>query len=273
MNRTLHALLAAFLIAVAGAGSLSAQTGGIHAATLSERDSGTPNISTDELIRLMRADSVLVLDTRPHLEWSMSHIPGARNVAPKPGMPQSQYTSDVAEIGRLVNGDKRRPLVLYCNGPYCGKSRRVATDLLAAGYTNVRRYQLGVPVWRALGGIMVIEPDGARHVFEHDRTAVWLDVRDSTDFVAGSLRGARNLPASGLRPGKDQGEVKAAKDDGRLPMNDHNTRIIVFGKEPTQVRAVAEALAMEAFHNVAMFEGSLAELRDAVRETGPAPGR
>jgi len=273
MNRTLHALLAAFLIAVAGAGSLSAQTGGIHAATLSERDSGTPNISTDELIRLMRADSVLVLDTRPHLEWSMSHIPGARNVAPKPGMPQSQHTSDVAEIGRLVNGDKRRSLVLYCNGPYCGKSRRVATDLLAAGYTNVRRYQLGVPVWRALGGIMVIEPDGARHVFEHDRTAVWLDVRDSTDFVAGSLRGARNLPASGLRPGKDQGEVKAAKDDGRLPMNDHNTRIIVFGKEPTQVRAVAEALAMEAFHNVAMFEGSLAELRDAVRETGPAPGR
>lgn len=273
MNGTLRSPLAAFFIAIAGAASLPAQTGGIYGATLSERDSGAPNISTDELIRLMRSDSVLVLDTRPHLEWAMSHIPGARNVAPKPGMPLSQYTSDVAEIGRLVNGDKRRPLVLYCNGPYCGKSRRVAADLLAAGYTDVRRYQLGAPVWRALGGIMVIEPDGARQVFERDRTAVWIDVRDSTDFVAGSLRGARNLPASGLRPGKDQGEVKAAKDDGRLPMNDHNTRIIVFGGDPARVRAVAEALAMEAFHNVAMFEGTLAELREAVRQTGPGPGR
>jgi hypothetical protein len=79
---------------------------------------------------------------------------------------------------------------------------------------------------------MVIEPDGARHFFEHDRTAVWLYVRNSDDFAAGSLPGARNLPASGLRPGKDQGEVKATKDDGRLPVNDHNTRIIVFGEEP-----------------------------------------
>jgi rhodanese-related sulfurtransferase len=50
----------------------------------------------------MRSDSALVLDTRPHLEWAMSHIPGARDVAPKPGMPLSQYTSDVAESGRLV---------------------------------------------------------------------------------------------------------------------------------------------------------------------------
>ena len=93
-------------------------------------------------------------------------------------------------------------------------------------------------------------------------------------FVAGSLPGARNLPASGLRPGKDQGEVKAAKDDGRLPMYDHNPRIIVFGGEPARVRAVAEALAMEAFHNVAMFEGTLTELREAVgQQPAPVPGR
>jgi hypothetical protein len=31
-----------------------------------------------------------------------------------------------------------------------------------------------------------------------------------------------------LKPGKDTGEVKTAKDDGRLPMEDHNTCVVVF---------------------------------------------
>jgi hypothetical protein len=29
-------------------------------------------------------------------------------------------------------------------GPFCGKSKRLAEELLEAGYTNVRRYQLGM---------------------------------------------------------------------------------------------------------------------------------
>ena len=175
------------------------------------------------------------------------------------------YTSDVAEVERLVGGDKTKPLVLYCNGPFCGKSKRVAEDLLGAGFQSVRRYQLGAPVWRALGGVMVIEPEGAKYVFEKDRTAVWIDARDAAGFQAGSLPGAVSLPQSGLRPGKDQGEVKAAKDDGRLPMEDHNTRIIVFGSDAQQARAVAEAIAREAFHNVSYFEGDVNALRSALR--------
>jgi hypothetical protein len=39
-----------------------------------------------------------------------------------------------------------------------------------------------------------------------------------------------------LLPGKDVGEVKTAKDDGRLPMEDHNTRIIVFGRDMAQAQ-------------------------------------
>jgi rhodanese-related sulfurtransferase len=56
-----------------------------------------------------------------------------------------------------------------------------------------------------------------------------------------------------VKPGKDVGEVKAAKDDGRLPMEDHNTRLIVVGRDGMQAQAVAEAIAREAFHNVAYF--------------------
>lgn len=232
----------------------------IRAAILGEENPRTPEISTEDLERLLASGGVILLDTRPHLEWALGHIPGARNVAPKPGMSMSQYTSDVAEITRLVAGDKTQSLVLYCNGPFGGKSKRVSEELLAAGYANVRRYQLGAPVWRALGGAMVMELDGIRHVLKNDRTAVFIDARDQSEFSAGSLSEARNIPRSKVLPGKDVGEVKAAKDDGRLPMQDHNTRIIVFGRDAQQARAVAEAIAREAFHNISYFEGELREL-------------
>src|SRR5262245_22704158 len=82
----------------------------IFGARLNEKDPKTPEISTRELQDLLASGSVILLDTRPHLEWAISHIPGALNVAPKPGMPMSQYTSDVAAIARIVRGDKNRPL-------------------------------------------------------------------------------------------------------------------------------------------------------------------
>src|SRR4029077_3901925 len=192
---------------------------------------------------ILSANNATVLDARPRLEFAISHIPGALNVAAKAGVPASMYVSDVAEIGRLVSGNKTAALVLYCNGPYCGKSKRLADDVLAAGYANVRRYQLGMPVWRALGGVAEIESDGLRHVLANDRTAVVIDVRDSTAFHAGTLPGARHIPRGGVLEGKDVGEVRRAKDDGRLPMNDHNTRIIVVGPNAADTRYVAEALA------------------------------
>ena len=227
---------------------------------------GVPEISTEELQRVLHDQSAIVLDTRPHLEWSLSHIPGAVNVAPKPGVSIALYTSDEKEVGRIVGGDKSQALVLYCNGPYCGKSKRVAKDLLDTGYADVRRYQLGAPVWRALVGIMVIEPDGVRHVFNNDQTAVWIDVRDPAEFSEGSIAGARNLPRSLVLPEKDTGEVFAAKNDGRLPMQDHNTRIIVFGQTSEQASEVAKALAREAFHNVTYFAESYEELNVSLSE-------
>ena len=227
---------------------------------------GVPEVSTTELEQILEDQSAVLLDTRPYLEWSISHIPGALNVAPKPGVPMALYTSDVTEIGRLVDEDRSRPLVVYCNGPYCGKSKRVANELLKEGYTNVRRYQLGAPVWRALVGVMVIEPDGTRYVFKNDQTAVWINARAAAEFEERSIPGARNLPQSRVLPGKDVGEVFAAKNDGRLPMEDHNTRIIVFGRNSQQASKVAQALAREGFHNLSYFAGLFEELESLLVE-------
>ncbi len=248
------AVAGALAVGVAGwtatpAGAL-AQATSIFQATLMEPNQKTAEVSTDELRRILADGSAVVFDSRPHLEYAVSHIPGALNVAPKPGVPTSQYVSDVAEIERVVP-DKATPLVLYCNGPFCGKSKRLAEELLEAGYADVRRYQLGAPTWRALVGVMAIEPDGVRYVRDGDRTAVFLDAREPETFRMGSLAGARNVPLA---------DVAKAKDDGRLPMEDHNTRIVVFGADAAQARAVAAELAKNAFHNVAYFAGTLDDL-------------
>ena len=267
-------IAALVLICVAGiypAGSIAQTDQGqpvqlVREAIFAEPGSDVQEVSTAELELILENQSAVVLDTRPHLEWSVSHIPGALNVAPKPEVPIALYTSDVSEVGRLVGKDKSQALVLYCNGPYCGKSKRVATELLEAGYKNVRRYQLGAPVWRALVGVMVIEPQGIRYVFENDQTAFWIDSRDPSVFQDGSIPGARNVPQSKVLPGKDVGEVFAAKNDGRLPMQDHNTRIIVFGDDTDQAIEVAEALVREAFHNVTYFAGTYAALKTVIEE-------
>jgi rhodanese-related sulfurtransferase len=247
------------------AASARSEPANILQATLGESGARTAEVSTQELRQILAARSATVFDSRPHLEYAISHIPGAVNVAAKPGVEMAKYVSDVAEIGRVLENRKDAPIVLYCNGPFCEKSKRLSDELLAAGFTNVRRYQLGMPVWRALGGIAQVEPDGAAYVARNDLSAIWIDVRGAEDFSKGSMPRAKNIPRPLVAAGKDTGELKKAKNDGRLPMNDHNTRIIVFGDSPDDVRFVAEQVAREAFHNVSLFAGTVSQLQEATR--------
>ncbi len=254
------------LVVTAAAGWAAGQTvASILQATLLEPNQKTPEITTEEFRHTLAEGSATVFDARPFKEFAISHVPGALNVSAKPGVPMSLYVSDVAEIERRLGGNKAAPVVLYCNGPYCGKSKRLAEELLAAGFTNVRRYQLGIPVWRALVGLTEIELEGVLYVFKNDKTAVFIDARDPAAFSAGTIPGAVSLAASLVLPGKDVGEVKKAKDDGRLPMEDHNTRIIVFGKDSAQAVKVADAIAKEAFHNVGYFVGTYETMKSVIK--------
>ena len=211
-----------------------------------------PEISTRELREELAARRALILDARSPAEFATGHLPGALNVAGKQGLPPSQYTSDLAPIEKLAKGNRAQPIILYCNGLHCGRSRRLADDLLAAGFTDVRRYQLGMPVWRALGGVQQIELEALLAVLDKDRTAVLLDARGET-----RLPGARPLLMA---------EVRKAKDDGRLPMDDHHTRILVVGSSAEQARALAEGVAKDAFDNVAFFGGDATVLERALRQ-------
>src|SRR5687768_13439167 len=123
--RQLRAVVAA--IVLVSAPSAAAQS--VFDTTLGEADQKTAEISTQELRQIVSSGSVLVLDARPPMEFAVSHIPGAKNVAPQPGRPAHLYISDVAEVGRLLGGAKDKALVLYCNGPFCGKTKRLGAEL------------------------------------------------------------------------------------------------------------------------------------------------
>jgi rhodanese-related sulfurtransferase len=169
----------------------------------------------------------------------------------KPGLSAAQYTADASEIVRTIP-DRARPLVLYCNGPFCGRSKRFGAELQKAGYKKVRRYQLGIPTWRALGGVTQVEKDALVSLLKADATAVLIDSREGNTGKA-PLPNVRSIP---LR------DASKAKDDGRLPMTDHNTRIFVVGDNGAQARLVAEAITRDAFHNVSFFDGSIDELSE-----------
>jgi rhodanese-related sulfurtransferase len=214
-----------------------------------------PEMSTNELKAALDDPTTVVLDARAPEEFAVSHLPGARNVPGKAGLPPSRYTADLGAVIALVP-DKARRLVLYCNGPFCGRSKRLAADLRGAGYANVYRYQLGIPTWRAIGGATQVEREALVRLLSQDGTAVLVDARE---MQGGGLRlqRAQSIPLS---------DTSKAKDDGRLPMADHATRIFVVGESGRQARAVAEAIFRDAFHNVSFYDGKVGELTELVEK-------
>jgi rhodanese-related sulfurtransferase len=209
-------------------------------AIIGEADPVTPEISTAELKRVLAEGKTPVLDVRSAQEYAIAHIPGSVN----------HYEKELEQI-TTAYPDRNSALILYCNGPFCGKSKRLSEELKKQGYTGVRRYQLGLPVWRALGNTVQTDLPGVRYVLSGDRTAVWVDARGADAFAKGSLPKAVNIR---------KGQADAANDDGRLPKKDKGTRVIVFADTPAEARAVAEEIAHKAYWNSSYFGGRFADL-------------
>jgi len=209
----------------------------------------SPEMSTAELRAALTEGSAIVLDARPYEEYAVSHIPSARAVPPKAGTTPALYVGDAVEVAKTIP-DQTQPLILYCNGLFCGRSERLADDLTKLGYRNVRRYQLGAPGWRALGGVMQVERPALLRLLAQNATSLLIDGRAE----AGPKLRVRNAVSIPLP------DASKAKDDGRLPMTDHNTRIFVVGTNGSEARAVAEASVHDAFHNVTFFGGAITEL-------------
>jgi rhodanese-related sulfurtransferase len=215
----------------------------VYNTTLGETNPVTPEISTEQLEKILADRSGAVLDVRFAQEYAVAHIPGSINI----------HEKEIETITQRFP-DKATPIVLYCNGPFCGKSKRVSAELVKLGYANVKRYQLGLPVWRALGHTVQTDLAGFQYVVGADKTAVIVDARSRSEFEQASVPGAVNILA---------GEAEQANEpaDGRLPHKDKGTRVTVFSSDPKDARKVAEEIAKKAYWNSSYFGGTTNELQ------------
>jgi len=211
--------------------------------TLEEAGQATKEISTETLLNILATKSEPVFDVRFAREYAIAHIPGTVNI----------YEKEVERIVELYP-DRNQPMILYCNGPSCGKSKRTSESLVALGYTNVRRYQLGMPVWRALSQTVQTDMLGFDYIIRGDHTAVFVDARTPAEFSTATIPGAVNV---------QKGEATAANDDGRLPLQDKGTRVVVFGNTLEQARVVAAEVAKKAYWNSSYSSGTFADLEAA----------
>ncbi len=198
-------------------------------------------ISTEDLKQILANKSAPVVDVRTPKEYAIAHIPGSLHI----------YEKVLDKLMQLLP-DQKAGLVIYCNGPYCHKVKRVAEQLFKRGYSNIKRYQSGMPVWRAYGNNVQTDMAGCKYIYPADKTAVWVDARPKEEFAKGTVPGSVNI---------QPGEVKVANDYGRLPYTDKGTRIVVFADQPELARKVAEEIAHTAFWNSSYFSGTFADLR------------
>jgi uncharacterized protein (TIGR03437 family) len=208
---------------------------------LEEANQKTPEITTEEMQALLASGATPVFDVRSELEYSIAHIPGTVNL----------WEKEAERIQQLYP-DRSTPLTLYCNGPFCGKSKRTSEQLQVLGYTNIKRYQIGMPVWRALGNTVETGLAGFRYMFRHDKTTVFVDARSPEEFAQGSLPGAVNIRT---------GEADKANEDGRLPLWDKGARVLVFANTAQEARVVAVEIAKKAYWNSSYFGGSFNDLK------------
>lgn len=104
---------------------------------LKERET-METVDADELLRLIGAGEVVILDVRPKGEFAAGHISTARSI------PLNELEKRLREL------PKRRQIVAYCRGPYCVLSDDAVLLLRKKGF-RVARLNIGLPEWKLLG--------------------------------------------------------------------------------------------------------------------------
>ncbi|MBI2316681.1 MAG: rhodanese-like domain-containing protein [Betaproteobacteria bacterium] len=210
------------------------------AMTLSS-DQKAPEVTTEQLRLALAKKSALVLDARPRNQYAIAHIPGSINLEEKGVI---RFTQSYP--------DRAASIIVYSNGPFCDWARQRAAELVSLGYTRVSRYQLGLPIWRALGQTAEASAHGLRHIFTNENNAVIIDARNRAEYMAGTIPGAESILP---------GEGRDAAKDRRLRFYDTNARIMVFADSVENARMVAEELARNAYSNSSYVSAKYEDLK------------
>jgi len=87
--------------------------------------------------KLDRGEPVRLVNALPQWEFDRSHIPG------------SEHFANLDDALNALKPDDE--IVVYCTDPPCKASQKLYKDLVARGYTNVRRFEGGLVEWAEKG--------------------------------------------------------------------------------------------------------------------------
>lgn len=117
-----------------------------------------PQLSTSALANHLEAGSTpLLLDVRTEEEFAVSHLPGARRVAPSGELPDW-----------LVGLPRNTPIVAYCAVGY--RSSDYVQRLIEAGFDDVRNLEGSIFAWANEGRPVVRQgaPTDLVHPYDED---------------------------------------------------------------------------------------------------------
>ncbi|HEX3554440.1 MAG TPA: rhodanese-like domain-containing protein [Thermoanaerobaculia bacterium] len=112
-----------------------------------------PGLKGDDVAR-----SVVVLDLREPGDFKLGHVPGAYNF---PAYTEGTAIEKVVEERWPQARAARTPVVLYCYGRPCIRSRDAAARLARAGFTNLLWLREGMEAWEGAGLPVAGRPHGA----------------------------------------------------------------------------------------------------------------
>lgn len=95
-------------------------------------------ISVAELSEGLRRNEVILIDSRPEIEFQSGHLPGAVSYP----VDTLCYRIDEIPFGKT--------LITYCRGPFCSEADEAIILLSAYGYP-VKRLEEGVAEWHEAG--------------------------------------------------------------------------------------------------------------------------
>jgi len=176
-----------------------------------------------------------LVDSRPPPRFQEGFIPTAVNLP---------YPSFDKLVDKLP-ADKGRLLIFYCAGATCSMSPKSAEKAKALGYTNVKIYHEGMPVW-SKGHHALLAPQHLKEAwFDKEIPLVLLDVRPAAEARGAFVRGAVGMPLASLQPKK-------------LPPADKKPPVVIYDGGAGDLAAQAAAKVIAAGHsNVKVLAGGL----------------
>lgn len=188
-----------------------------------------PGVEIDikEMIAILQGKrgEYLLGDARPAKKYPAGYIPSA----------VSTFPDDKEAFLKALPDDKGTLLVFYCGGPTCpftGKAVKAAT---AAGYTNIKGFQAGIPGWKKAKLAVHSSPGWlAKNLDEHH---VIIDARNTVESSKQHIQSAVAMPATQLEAMTQQFIKK--QTIAELPgVTDMRAPIIVYANKHTDREAL-----------------------------------